>query len=43
MISYLRGTLVRKDPASCIVDVHGVGMETIIPRSTFEALGEPVT
>ena len=40
MISYLRGTLVRKDPASCIVDIHGVGMETIIPRSTFEALGE---
>jgi holliday junction DNA helicase RuvA len=43
MISYFCGKLVRKDPGSCVVDVHGVGMEIIIPRSTFESLGEKDT
>jgi Holliday junction DNA helicase RuvA len=40
MIAFLRGLLLRKDVNSCIVDIHGVGMEIFIPRSTFEALGD---
>lgn len=40
MISYLYGKLVRKESGSCVVDVHGIGMELLIPRSTFESLGE---
>lgn len=40
MISFICGKLVRKDSGSCVVDVHGVGMEIIIPRWTFESLGE---
>lgn len=42
MISFLRGTLVEKRltpaPASAVLDVGGVGYETFIPLSTFDAL-----
>lgn len=38
MIAHLRGTLMQKDPARVIVDVHGVGYEVCVPLSTFTAL-----
>ena len=42
MIAYLRGTLVEKrltpSPACAVLDVGGVGYETFVPLSTFDAL-----
>jgi Holliday junction DNA helicase RuvA len=42
MIAYLRGTLVEKRlapaPACAVLDVGGVGYETFVPLSTFDAL-----
>ena len=42
MIAYLRGTLVEKRltpaPACAVLDVGGVGYESFVPLSTFDAL-----
>ena len=38
MISFLRGTIVRKAPAEVVVDVNGVGYAVSIPLSTYEQL-----
>ena len=41
MIAHLRGTLMQKDPARVVVDVHGVGYEVCVPLTTFTALPDP--
>jgi holliday junction DNA helicase RuvA len=38
VIAHLRGTLMQKDPARVIVDVHGVGYELFVPLTTFSSL-----
>lgn len=38
MISFLRGTIVRKSPSEIVVDVNGVGYAVSIPLSTYEQL-----
>ncbi len=46
MIGRLQGTLVSKQPAMLLVDVHGVGYEVEAPLSTvfdLPAIGQPVT
>lgn len=46
MISILKGTLIKKDLESAVIDVGGVGYEVLIPLSTYSKLpeiGEKVT
>ena len=38
MIAHLRGTLMQKDPARVVIDVHGVGYEVCVPVTTFSSL-----
>ncbi len=38
MITFLHGTLVEKQPARIVLDVHGVGYEVLIPLSSYERL-----
>ncbi|TDT74426.1 Holliday junction DNA helicase subunit RuvA [Allofrancisella inopinata] len=40
MISFIRGTLLEKDPTALLVDVNGVGYEIFVPMTTFYTLGE---
>ncbi len=40
MISFISGNLVKKYPTHAIVDNNGVGLEVLIPVSTFEQLGD---
>jgi Holliday junction DNA helicase RuvA len=40
MIAHLTGVLLTKRPQSIIIDVGGVGYETMVPLSTFYALPE---
>jgi Holliday junction DNA helicase RuvA len=45
MISFLRGTLVARQPPRLVVEVNGIGYELEAPMSTFyvlPAVGEPV-
>jgi Holliday junction DNA helicase RuvA len=39
MISYLKGTLIRKSTSNVLLDVHGVGYGVSIPLSTYLKLG----
>jgi Holliday junction DNA helicase RuvA len=43
VIGQLRGTLVKRDPAQVIVEVHGVGYRVFIPLSTYYRLPEEGT
>lgn len=46
MISLVRGQLVDKSPTHVIIENNGIGLELLIPLSTFEKLGactDPVT
>ncbi len=38
MIGRLAGTLLESDFTSCLIDVHGVGYDVLIPLSTFDKL-----
>jgi Holliday junction DNA helicase RuvA len=38
VIAHLRGTLMQKEPARVVIDVHGVGYEVCVPVTTFTAL-----
>lgn len=38
MIAFLRGTVAEALPRSIVIDVGGVGYETIVPLSTYDAL-----
>ena len=38
MITFLRGTLVEKQPTRIVIDVAGVGYEVLIPLSSYERL-----
>ncbi|WP_172106614.1 Holliday junction branch migration protein RuvA [Allofrancisella frigidaquae] len=40
MISFIRGTLLEKDPTALLVDVNGIGYEVFVPMTTFYTLGE---
>ena len=45
MISYVKGTLAQKTPTTAVIDNNGIGINVLIPLSTFEVLGnieEPV-
>jgi Holliday junction DNA helicase RuvA len=45
MIASLRGTLVSKDPGTCLIEAGGVGYELSVPGSTWYKLpeaGQPV-
>ncbi len=39
MISFIRGKLIEKLPTQVVVDCNNVGMEVLIPLSTYEAIG----
>jgi holliday junction DNA helicase RuvA len=41
MISFIRGQLIEKYPTHAIVENNGVGLEILIPVSTFEKIGAP--
>ncbi len=41
MISFVRGQLVDKFPTHAIIESNGIGLEILIPVSTFEKIGEP--
>ncbi len=41
MIAHLKGTLLRKMPASALLDVNGVGYEVFIPLTTYYELPGP--
>ena len=41
MIAHLKGTLIKKMPASAILDVNGVGYEVFIPLTTYYELPGP--
>lgn len=41
MISYVRGKITAKAPTSVTIEINGVGLEILIPLSTFETIGEP--
>ena len=41
MITFIRGILAEKTPASAIVDVQGIGYEIHIPISSYERLPSP--
>lgn len=41
MIGHLRGVLLESDYNSCLIDVHGVGYDVLIPLSTFDKLPRP--
>jgi len=41
MISYVRGKITAKAPTSVTIEINGIGLEILIPLSTFEAIGEP--
>src|SRR5258706_13756168 len=45
MIGLLKGTIVYKDTASLLIDIHGVGYKVLVPVDvlTKSALGELVT
>lgn len=46
MIAHLSGTLLRKSPASAVVDVQGVGYEVFIPLTAYYQMpeaGSPVS
>jgi Holliday junction DNA helicase RuvA len=38
VIAHLRGTLMQKEPARVVIDVHGVGYEVCVPVTTFSVL-----
>ena len=40
MISYIRGTLIEKNPAFLIVEAQGIGYKILITLSSFNALGD---
>ena len=39
MISFVSGKLFSKTPTTAVVETNGVGLEMLIPLSTFDALG----
>jgi len=41
MIAYITGKLVEKTPACIIVDKGGIGIQVLIPLSTYDTLAEP--
>lgn len=41
MIAHLKGTLLKKTPASALLDVNGVGYQVFIPLTTYYELPEP--
>ena len=46
MIAHLKGTLLKKMPASALLDVNGVGYQVFIPLTTYYELpnpGEPLS
>ncbi len=38
MIEYLDGKVVSRKPTVCVVDVHGIGYEVLVPMSTFASI-----
>jgi holliday junction DNA helicase RuvA len=40
MIAFVRGTLIEKHPTRVVVQMSGMGMEVLVPVSTFERLPE---
>lgn len=40
MISFIKGTLIEKDPTALLIDVNGLGYEVFVPMTTFYSLGE---
>lgn len=40
MISYVRGKIAAKSPTSVTIENSGIGLEILVPLSTFAALGE---
>ncbi|MBN2279026.1 MAG: Holliday junction branch migration protein RuvA [Candidatus Marinimicrobia bacterium] len=41
MYEYISGKIIKKEPTSAIIDVHGIGYRIYIPLSTYETLGQP--
>ncbi len=41
MISFITGTLLEKSPTNVIIEKNGIGIEILIPLSTYESLGAP--
>ena len=41
MISFIRGRLIDKFPTFVIIENNGIGLEILIPVSTFEKIGAP--
>ena len=39
MISFVRGILAQKTPTTAVIDNNGIGINVLIPLSTFEVLG----
>ncbi len=40
MISFVRGKIVSKSPTSVTIENNGIGLEILVPLSTFEVLGK---
>ncbi|NLI74985.1 MAG: Holliday junction branch migration protein RuvA [Candidatus Riflebacteria bacterium] len=40
MIEIIRGTLLEKQPTRAVVDLNGLGLEALIPFSSYKVLGE---
>jgi Holliday junction DNA helicase RuvA len=40
LISYIKGTLVKKAPARIVVDNSGLGYEILVPLSSYDVIGD---
>lgn len=40
MISFVHGKLISKSPTQAIIQVSGIGLDVLIPLSSYQALGE---
>lgn len=41
MIDFIKGTVIKKNPTSAVIEVGGIGIALHIPISTFEVIGDP--